>query len=303
MKKNSKGEYYQGSHVKDSVSYRIFTTGNTIFMLIVIVLTLYPFAALIAKSFSSEAAIMSGQVSIWPKGFNVLTYQFLMRDRVFWINYRNTLIYTAAGTFLSLVLTTIVSYVLSKKNLLWRNAMLLFVVFTMFVQGGLIPNYVLVTTLGLRNTIWAVTLPGALSVFNMLIMKTFFEGLPVELEEAAEIDGCGKIGIMYRICLPLSKPIMATMTLFYAVANWNSWFNAFLYLDNRLDQPVSIYLRNLIAGLTGANDVASGADAGARIAANLQSVAIVLTMLPIMCVYPFVQKHFVKGVMLGAVKS
>ena len=125
----------------------------------------------------------------------------------------------------------------------------------------------------------------------------------MELEEAAEIDGCGKIGIMYRICLPLSKPIMATMTLFYAVANWNSWFNAFLYLDNRLDQPVSIYLRNLIAGLTGANDVASGADAGARIAANLQSVAIVLTMLPIMCVYPFVQKHFVKGVMLGAVKS
>ncbi len=303
MKKNAKAEHYQGSHIKTSISYRIFTICNAMIMLTVIVLTLYPFATLIAKSFSSEAAIMSGQVSIWPKGFNVLTYKFLMRDRVFWINYRNTLIYTVVGTFISMVITTIVAYVLSKKNLLWRNAILFFVVFTMFVQGGLIPNYVLVTSLGLRNTIWAVTLPSALSVFNMLIMKTFFEGLPVELEEAAEIDGYGKIGIMLKVCLPLSKAIIATMTLFYAVSNWNSWFNAFLYLDNRLEQPVSIYLRNLIAGLTGANDVASGADAGARIAANLQSVAIVLTMLPIMCVYPFVQKHFVKGVMLGSIKS
>lgn len=289
--------------VKDSGAYRLFTVFNTVFMLLIIIITLYPFLTIVAKSFSSESAIMSGQVGIWPKGFNTLTYRFLMSDSVFWANYKNTLVYTFTGTVISLILTTATAYVLSKKNLMWRNLLLFYVVITMYVQGGLIPNYVLVTSLGLRNTIWAVTLPGALSVFNMLIMKTFFEDLPVELEEAAEIDGHGKIGVMFKICLPLSKPILATMILFYAVTAWNSWFQAFLYLDNRIDQPVSMYLRNLIAGLTGANDVATGSDAGARIAANLQSVAIVLTMLPIMCIYPFVQKYFVKGVMLGSIKS
>lgn len=289
--------------IKESTGYRIFTVCNTIFMLFVIAVALYPFITIVAKSFSSESAIMSGSVNLLPKGFNTLTYQFLMKDKVFWVNYKNTIVYTVFGTALAMIITTIIAYVLSKKNLLWKKAISTFVVLTMFVQGGLIPNYVLVTSLGLRNTIWAVTLPGALSVWNMLVMKTFFEGLPIELEEAAEIDGYGKVGIMMKICMPLSKPILATMTLFYAVNAWNSWFQAFLYMDNRLDQPVSMYLRNLISGLTGANDVASGADAGARIAANLQSVAIVLTMLPIMCIYPFVQKYFVKGVMIGSVKS
>ena len=201
-------------------------------------------------------------------------------------------------------LTTCYAYVLSKKDLRGRGVLVGIAVFTMFFSGGLIPNYILITTMGLKNSVWAIALPNAVSVFNLLVMKAFFEGLPVELEEAAAIDGLNTYSTLLRIVLPLSKAVLATMVLFYAVSFWNSWFTAFLYMDRSNLFPVTVYLRNLIAGATNSTSVGftAGADATAA-GANIQAVTIVLTTLPILAVYPFVQRYFVSGVTLGAVKG
>lgn len=282
---------------------RVFQAVNGLILTGVVVLTLYPFVNVIARSLSEEQYIQAGQVNLLPRGVNTTTYEVVMSDPVFWTNYRNTLVYTVVATVISIVLTTCYAYVLSKRHLKGRALLVGVAVFTMFFNGGLIPNYVLVSGLGLRNTIWAVVLPNAISVFNLLVMKAFFEGLPVELEEAAAVDGLGTYGILWRIVLPLSKAVIATMILFYAVAFWNSWFPAFLYLDDADMFPVTIYLRNLIAGSTGGSDISTPSDTAQQIAANIQAVTIVLTALPIMLVYPFIQRYFVSGITLGAVKG
>ncbi|PHP52812.1 carbohydrate ABC transporter permease [Actinomyces ruminis] len=287
----------------DSRSYRVFRLLNTLILLGVIFVTLFPFLNVVAKSFSSEAAISAGEVNLIPKGFNVTTYKVVLSDSAFWTGYRNTIVYTVVATFISLVFTTAFAYVLSKKDLKGRNALVGFAVFTMFFNGGLIPNYILITNLGMKNTIWAVVLPNAINVFNLLVMKSFFEGLPHELEEAGELDGLGTYGILFRIVLPLSKAIIATMLLFYAVANWNAWFGAFLYFDDKNLFPVTIYLRNMLAGVTTSDSLGGGTADQTQISSNLRSVTMVLTSVPILCVYPFVQKYFVTGVTLGSVKG
>ncbi|GAA4084113.1 carbohydrate ABC transporter permease [Nonomuraea soli] len=279
---------------------------NATLLIGVVVVTLYPFFNIVARSFSAEKYIVSGQVNLWPKGFNLTTYQIVMSDPVFWINYRNTVVYTVVATAISMVVTTCYAYVLSKPHLRGRKVLIGVAVFTMFFSGGLIPQYVLISNLGLTNTIWSIVLPNAISVFNLLVMKTFFEGLPRELEEAAAIDGMNTYGILAKIVLPLSKAVLATMVLFYAVSFWNSWFPAFLYLDKIEMFPVTIYLRNLIAGATGAESAGANPDVHSEImqvASNIQAVTIILTILPILMIYPFVQRFFVSGVMLGAVKG
>nr|WP_255671910.1 carbohydrate ABC transporter permease [Glycomyces amatae] len=204
-----------------------------------------------------------------------------------------------------MLLTTTYAYVLSKKHLKGRKALIGIAVFTMFFNGGLVPNYVLISSLGMKNTMWAIVLPGAISVFNLLVMKSFFESLPKELEEAAQIDGLGWYGIFGRITLPLSKAVIATMVLFYSVAYWNDWFAAFLYLDKTELFPVTLFLRNLIAGAsTSASEGAAAAGTTtALVSTNIQAVTMILTVIPILCVYPFVQRYFVSGVMLGSVKG
>jgi len=283
--------------------YRVFQVVNAIALTGVVVLTLYPFLNIVARSFSDENYIRSGQVNLIPRGFNVATYRIVGSDPMFWTNYRNTVVYTVVGTLISMILTTCYAYVLSKKQLRGRSVLVGVAVFTLFFSGGLIPNYVLITSLGLKNSIWAIVLPNAISVFNLLVMKAFFESLPHELEEAASVDGLGTYGILLRIVLPLSKAVLATMVLFYAVYFWNSWFSAFLYMDRSELFPVTVYLRNLIAGATGAASAGGVGDDAVRAAANIQSVTMVLTVVPILLVYPFVQRFFVSGVMLGAVKG
>jgi putative aldouronate transport system permease protein len=284
--------------------YRVFQAVNAVVLTGVVVLTLYPFVNIVARSLSDEAYIISGRVNLVPRGFDLTAYELVMSDSLFWTNYRNTVVYTVLATLVSITLTTCYAYVLSKPQLKGRGALVGIAVFTMFFSGGLIPNYVLITSLGMKNTIWAVVLPNAINVFNLLVMKAFFESLPVELEEAAAVDGLDTYGTLLRIVLPLSKAIIATMVLFYAVSFWNSWFTAFLYLDRQELFPVTVYLRNLIAGATGAESAGGVAEADAvQAAATLQSVTIVLTTLPILAVYPFVQRYFVSGVMLGAVKG
>jgi putative aldouronate transport system permease protein len=283
---------------------RAFRVVNAAILTAVVIVTLYPFVNIVARSLSDEAEIIAGRVNLVPRGFDVTAYQHVMADPMFWTNYRNTVVYTAVATFISIVLTTCYAYVLSKHQLKGRTFLVGIAVFTMFFTGGLIPNYVLITSLGLKNSVWAIALPNAINVFNLLVMKAFFESLPVELEEAAAVDGLSTYGILLRIVLPLSKAIVATMVLFYAVAFWNSWFSAFLYMD-RLDLfPVTVYLRNLIAGATGAEfGGAVAASDAVQIHATIQAVTIVLTTLPILAVYPFIQRYFVSGVVLGAVKG
>lgn len=289
--------------IRESLGYRVFRVANAIVLLLVCIVTLYPFLNLIAKAFSSEGYIAAGKVNLIPMGFNVDTFAVVLGDGMFWRNYGNTLLYTVVGTFISMALTTTYAYALSRPHLKGKGFFIGIAVFTMFFGGGLIPNYILVASfLGWRNSIWAVVVPGALSVFNLLVMKSFFENFPAELEEAAAIDGLSTYGIFFRIVLPLSKAVLATMTLFYAVAQWNSWFSAFLYLDNKSLFPVTVYLRNLIAAATGTQEAGAGADA-VQISANIQSVTMLLTVLPIICLYPFIQRYFVSGVMLGSVKG
>jgi putative aldouronate transport system permease protein len=290
--------------VKISKSYRVFQFFNVVILLSIIFLTLYPFLFVVAQSFSSESYVYAGKITFYPRGFTTQTYREVMGEKYFWLGYKNTIVYTVSATAISLFMTTIFAYALSKKRLVGRKFFMGFAMFTMFFGGGLIPNYLLIRTLGMRNTIFSVIVPGAISTWNLIIMKSFFEGMPSELEEAASVDGLSTYGILLKIVLPLSKAILATMTLFYAVGNWNAWFGAFLYMDKKEMFPVTLYLRNIIAGAQ-QTAVNSGSDIekSTQIAATIKSATIVLTVLPILCVYPFIQKYFVTGVMIGSVKG
>jgi putative aldouronate transport system permease protein len=289
----------------ETTGTRVFGAFNAVFLVLLCVVMLYPFITVLAQSFSSPGAINAGQVSFWPVGFNVDTYGAVMSNETFWRNYGNSVLYTVVGTLIAMVLTTTYAFVLSKPHLKGRKALIGIAVFTMFFNGGLVPNYVLISALGMKNTLWAIVLPGAISVFNLLVMKSFFESLPKELEEAAQIDGLGWYGIFTRITLPLSKAVIATMVLFYSVAYWNDWFAAFLYLDKSELFPVTLFLRNLIAGAstTASEGAAAAGTTTALVSANIQAVTMILTVIPILCVYPFVQRYFVSGIMLGSVKG
>lgn len=284
-----------------SKGYRLFKAVNALLMLLVIAVTLFPVLNILAKSFSDIKNLTLNTVSIYPKGFNLDTYRTIISDPTFWVDYKNTVLYTVLGGAINIFMTTIFAYALSVPRLKGKKVLTMFVVFTMLFNGGMIPNYMIVRSLGMRNTIWAIVIPGAVNTFNLIVMRTFFEGIPKELEEAASIDGMNTYGILARIILPLSKPILATMVLFYAVSLWNSWFPALLYLDRPDLLPVTMYLRNLIAGSMSA----TGADADSlgTVSVNVQYVTIVLTTLPILCIYPFLQKYFVQGLTVGSVKG
>jgi putative aldouronate transport system permease protein len=291
------------AHVKPTRGVVAFRVANTVLLTAITLITIYPFINLVAKAFSSESYIAAGKVNLVPRGFNLATLDYVVGDSMFWINYKNTVVYTVVGTAVAMALTTTYAYALSRPQLKGRGFFTGIALFTMFFSGGLIPNYILVVNiLHMRNSIWAVVLPGAISVFNLLVMKSFFENFPAELEEAAQLDGMSTYGVFFRIVLPLSKAVIATMVLFYAVSIWNSWFSAFLYLDKKELFPVTVYLRNLIAAATNSPDAVGSTDA-VQIGANIQSVTMLLTVLPIVCLYPFIQKYFVSGVMLGSVKG
>jgi len=291
--------------MKESLGRKIFKFVNITIIVLFIIVTVYPFLQVVAESFSSESMIRGGHVNLIPRGFNLNTYRALMSDRIFWLNYRNTIIITVTSTALSLFMTTTAAYALSKKDLSGRGPLLFLFAFTMFFGGGMIPNFILINNfMGWSNNLLALIVPGALGIFNLLIMKTFFENLPKELEEAAAIDGLNQYGIFLKIVLPLSKAVIATQILFFAVGNWNSWFGAFLFVSDRTLQPLAMYLRNLVAAATAltAEHAAAGAAEGVGVNHNVGAVAMVLITAPIVCVYPFVQKHFVTGVTLGSVK-
>ena len=271
-------------------------------MILILFITLYPFVYLVAQSFSDDAAVSAGQVTFFPVDFTLDTYKYLLKDDSFFKYYGNTILYTVVGTIISVIGTALLAYPLSKPRLRLNKFFTPFVVFTMYFTGGIIPNYILVTQwLGLQDSMLAIILPGAISTFNLLVMKSFFAGLPEELEEAASIDGMGVYGIFVKIILPLSKPILATMALFYMVGMWNEWFAPMMYLDSRDKWPIALWVRQLVEGANN-TEIGSSAEASS-VQATLKSATMVLTSIPIICVYPFVQKYFVQGMTIGAVKG
>ena len=286
--------------IKESGSYRVFKVFNAIILTLISVAMLYPFLYLVAQSFSSTQAIVAGQVGLIPKDFNISTYKYVITDGKFIPYYGNTIVYSIIGTVCALLFSALLAYPLSKAELYGGKAINKFIIFTMYFSGGMIPNYILMVSLGLRDTVASFILPGMISPYYVILMRSFFLTLPRELEEAGEIDGLDLWGVFWRIAIPLSKPIIATMTLFYVVQYWNDWFDAFLYLDTTTKWPVAYYLRQLISSASG-----TSADAGdaMQIASNIKSCAMVLTSAPIICIYPFIQKYFVQGMMLGGVKG
>ena len=289
------------NNMKPTKGYRAFQVINTIIMIFVIFITLYPFVYLVAQSFSSDAAASAGKVTFYPIGFNVNTYKYILRDNQFFRYYGNTIFYTVVGTFISVACTALIAYPLSKPRLRLNKVITPLVVFTMYFAGGMIPNYIVITQwLGLQDSMWSIILPNAISTFNLLVMKSFFAGLPEELEEAAAIDGMNTYQIFLKIIIPLSKPIIATMCLFYMVTMWNEWFTPMLYLDSKDKWPVALYVRQLVEG---ANNTEIGSSDASSVQATVKSETMVLTSIPIICVYPFVQKYFVQGMTIGAVKG
>ncbi|MEC0369647.1 carbohydrate ABC transporter permease [Paenibacillus chibensis] len=290
--------------MKTQASYRVFQVLNGFVMLLVVAITLYPFLYLVSQSFSSEAAIYAGKVTIFPIDFTAQTYKLLLSKPDFFRYYGNTVLYSVLGTFISVLGTAVLAYPLSKEKLRLNKFFIPFVLFTMYFGGGLIPNYVLVAkTLHMRDTMWAIIIPGAISAFNVILVKTFFANIPCEIEEAAKVDGLGVYGIFTRIVLPLSKPIMATMVLFCIVGIWNNWFGPSLFLQSKEKWPIALYLRQIIDNAVSPTEVGASSEASSQIAATIKSTAMVLTSLPIICIYPFVQKYFVQGMMIGSVKG
>lgn len=282
----------------------LFTIINTSIMVFVVVVTLFPFIYLVAQSFSSEAAVYAGKVSIFPVDFTTLTYQTILSKPDFFHYYGNTIFYAVTGTIVAVLGTAILTYPLSKKRLRLNKFFIPFVLFTMYFGGGLIPNYILVAkTMNMKDSMLSMIIPGAINAYYVLLMKSFFESLPEELEEAASVDGMNTYGIFIKIVLPLSKPILATMVLFNMVNIWNNWFSASIYLSDKGKWPVALYLKQIIDSFISPTEIGATTETTAQIAATVKSCTMVLTALPIVCIYPFVQKYFVKGMMIGSVKG
>lgn len=289
-------------HMSGSVSDRIFTIINTVFMLIVLVTTLYPFWYIAVASVSSIDHIIGNTFLLWPNGLRWDAYQQVFRNDMIPTAYVNTLFVTVAGTALSMLLSILGAYVLSIRNLPGRTALTFFVVFTMLFGGGMIPYYLIVNYTGLIDTIWSLFVPCCVSAYNVILLRNFFQNVPEGLYEAAMIDGVRPTGYLFRILLPLSTAALATVTLFYAVGYWNDYFTSILFIRNRDLWPMQRILREAL--LTSQFNTMMYDDARqTQPPETIKNAMIVIAVVPILCVYPFVQKYFVKGIMVGSMKG
>ncbi|ANY72605.1 MULTISPECIES: carbohydrate ABC transporter permease [Paenibacillus] len=283
---------------KVSLGSRLFDFFNITFMIVLIIVMAYPMVYVFSASISNNALVASGAVLLWPKKITLIAYEQLIYNPDLWVSYWNTIRYTALHTVLTLIATSAMAYPLAKRWLPGRRVILLMAAFTLLFSGGMIPTFLIVQRLGLLDTIWAIVLPSLISTWYLFIMRTFFEGLPEELEDAAAIDGCGSMQILVRIVLPLSLPVMVTIGLFTAVNQWNSFFSALIYLNDREMYPLQIMLRNIL--IAGTNVQGEGDLTHLE---TLKYAMIIIATLPILCVYPFIQKYFVQGTMIGGIKG
>ncbi|MGG4095698.1 carbohydrate ABC transporter permease [Paenibacillus lautus] len=283
---------------QESFASKLFDVFNVLFMIVLIIVMAYPMVYVFSASISNNAMVASGAVLLWPKKITLIAYEQLIYNPDLWVSYWNTIRYTFLQTVLTLIATSAMAYPLAKRWLPGRRVILLMAAFTLLFSGGMIPTFLIVQKLGMLDTIWAIVLPSLISTWYLFIMRTFFEALPEELEDAAAIDGCGSMQILVRIVLPLSVPVMVTIGLFTAVNQWNSFFSALIYLNDREMYPLQIMMRNIL--IAGTNVQGEGDLTHLE---TLKYAMIMIGTLPILCVYPFIQKYFVQGTMIGGIKG
>lgn len=294
---------------KQGTQDKVFDIINYILLFIVMLIVIYPLYFIVIASFSSPTEVASGNVLLTPKGFNLKGYKAIFEYKDIWVGYKNSIIYTVLGTLFSLISTIPAAFAFSRKELVGSKFLMLLFTFTMFFGGGLIPSFLLIQSLGIYDTMWALILPGAVGVYNLIVARTFFnQSIPEELYEAAVVDGADYFKYFFKIILPIAKPIIAVMLLIYAVGQWNSYFSALIYIADRDKFPLQVILREILiqqqsvtGGSTGVNVEAM--EIQRQLSEMIKYGVIVVSSLPILCVYPFVQKHFVKGMMIGSVKG
>ena len=287
----------------DKIFYVVITVILTIFFLMV----LYPCIYVISASFSSGTAVQAGKVILWPVDFSLEGYKTVFNTSDVWIGFRNSLFYTIVGTAINIVVTMIAAYSLARPDVPGRNGFMLLFTFTMFFNGGMITSYMLVQGLHMLDTIWCMIIPGAMSAYNLIVARTFIQNsIPGELLEAAKMDGCSDVKYFLSIVVPLSKAVIAVLVLFYGVAHWNSYFNAMLYLHTKELYPLTLFLKEILMADQIDPSTVSDPELQAQLAQAagvIKYALIVVTMIPIMLIYPFIQKYFVKGVMIGSIKG
>jgi putative aldouronate transport system permease protein len=290
---------------ENSFGSKLFDVINSIIMISLISVAIYPIIYEIAISLSSASYVQANMVNLLPKGFNLDAYNYLIKYKLFWSSYANTIFYAVVGTAINLIFTCTLAFCLSRRELIFRKEITLFIIITMFFSGGMIPNFLLVKWLGIYNSIWAIVIPGAISTYNMIIVRTYIQGIPEEIIESVRIDGGNDFQIYTKIILPLSKSTIATIGLFYFVGHWNSYFNPMIYLKDRALMPLQVILKEMIIDMNMQNlgmnysDIKSEMPTSEMVTAS----SIVISLIPVLCIYPFVQKYFVKGVMIGSVKG
>ncbi|MBR6568914.1 MAG: carbohydrate ABC transporter permease [Clostridia bacterium] len=296
----------RGQAIKDTRGDKIFYFICYTIVTLLVLIVLYPLVYILSASFSSAAAITDGRMWLWPVDFTLIGYEYVLGYDAVWIGYRNTLFYTFVGTLINVAMTMTCAYGLSRRGMRGRRFFNLLFTFTMIFKGGMIPNYLLMKDLGMLNTVWSMLIPGAISVYNLTVARTFIENnIPNDLLEAAHIDGCSDIRFFFSMVLPLSKAILAVLLLMYASTHWNTYFNAFLYLNDRELYPLQIFLRQILVQNNMSADMLDP-EALAQIQ-TLQQImkytVIVISTAPMLCLYPFVQKYFEQGMMIGSIKG
>lgn len=293
--------------IKHTVSDRRFEAVLILVLGILGVVVAYPLVYVLSSSFSSPSAVMSGKVWLFPVNFSLAGYQAIFKNSQVLIGYRNSLFYMVFGTIINIVMTLLAAYPLSRSDMPGQGPIMMLFTFTMIFSGGMIPTYLVIKDLHMLNTVWSMLVPGAIAVNNMIITRTFIRNsIPKEMLEAAKIDGCNDIQYFFNMVLPLSGSVIAVITLYYAIAHWNSYFNAFMYLSDQNLYPLQLFLRDILisnkvdASMVIVDDAAAAKEGLAEL---LKYSLIVVAILPVMVIYPFVQKHFVKGVMIGSVKG
>lgn len=285
---------------------KLFVLIIQIFLFLSVIITLYPFIYVFSMSISEPLNVIKQNIVLLPKGFSLKSYTIIFQDSEVWTSYFNTIWYAVVGTVINVLMTVLTAYPLSRRNFSMRNFFVIFIVITMYFSGGMIPSFLLVKNLHLYNTRWAIVLPAAVSTWNVIIARTYFHtSIPSEIQESATIDGSTEIGILFRVVFPLSLPIMAVVGLYSAVGFWNSYFTALLYLPSEKLQPLQIFLMKVVVKMQSTQHLLSGVQGFDRsmFSEQLKYAIIIVAILPIICVYPFLQKYFIKGVMIGALKG
>lgn len=290
--------------IRKSPAEKTFEIANILFLLIMCAVMLIPILHVVAGSLSSKNALTHSMVGIWPVEWTMENYKVVFTNTTFWRAFSVSVFLVIAGTLVNILMTVITAYPLAKTGLKGRRAVMLFIIFTMIFSAPLIPSFLVVKALGLLNTIWALIIPSALSAFNMILCLTFFRSLPEELFEAARVDGMNEYRILFRIAIPLSVPILVTLLLFYSVGHWNSYYSAMLYISNAALRPLQLYLYSIVAQASMADLSGSAEDAMMDLSPQgLQMATIIVATVPIVLIYPFIQRHFIKGALIGSLKE